>query len=102
MGTHVRLTRSGGLAGITMVAAVDLGELPEATAEKVRAALAEIDFGPPPARGAGRRGPVMADGYQYDLVVKDRTTRSLTAHDPFLSPGLRALLDVLLPLAHPE
>lgn len=96
MGTRVRLTRSGGLAGISMVASVDLDELPAATAEQVRTALDEVDFDTPfPAGGA-------PDGFQYDLVVTDDETRSLTARDPFVGPGLRSLLDVLLPLAEPE
>ena len=96
----MKLTRSGGLAGISMVATVDLDELPPAKAEKVRTALAEVDF---EAR-ASRRSPGggMPDGFQYDLVVEDDETRSLTAHDPFVGPGLRALLDVLMPLAEPE
>ncbi len=34
----MKLTRSGGLAGISMVASVDLDELPPATARKVKAA----------------------------------------------------------------
>ena len=38
MGTRVRLTRSGGLAGLSMVASVDLDDLPAAKAKKVRAA----------------------------------------------------------------
>ena len=97
MGTHVRLTRSGGLAGISMVADVDLDDLPKETASKVTAALGGIDFAPPSAKG-----PARPDSYQYDLVVKDRTTRSMTARDPFLSPGFRALLDALMPLAKPE
>ncbi len=96
----MKLTRSGGLAGISMVASVDLDELPPATADQVRVALREIDFDTPFPPKAPRKG--MADGFQYDLVVTDDTTRSLTAHDPFVGPGLRALLDVLLPLAEPE
>ncbi len=100
MGTRVKLTRSGGLAGISMVAAVDLDELPPATAEQVRTALDEVDFDTPFPPGAPRAG--MPDGFQYDLEVVDDSTRSLTAHDPFLGPGLRTLLDVLLPLAEPE
>ena len=96
----MKLTRSGGLAGISMVASVDLDELPPTTAKKVRAALAEVDFKTPfPPRN--RRGG-MADGFQYDLVVTDDKTRSLTAHDPFVGPELRAVIDVLLPLAEPE
>ncbi|MGH9266005.1 MAG: protealysin inhibitor emfourin [Acidimicrobiales bacterium] len=99
MGTRVRLIRSGGLAGISMVADVDLEQLPGATADEVRAALAEIDFDAP-AAPAARRGA--ADAYQYDLEVTDGGTRRMTAHDPFVGPGVRALLDVLMPLAEPE
>ncbi len=99
MGTRIRLTRSGGLAGLSMVASVDLDELPEDTAEEIRAALAELDFDPPEAN-AGRSA--VPDAYQYDVVVTNGKRRSLTAHDPFLSPALRALVDALLPLAEPE
>ena len=94
----MKLTRSGGLAGISLVASVDLDELPPAMAEQVRAALDEVDFDAPPAPAR----PGAADRYQYDLVVSNDETRSLTACDPFVGPGVRALLDVLLPLAEPE
>ena len=96
----MKLTRSGGLAGVSLVASVDLDELPPETARQVRAALEEVDFQTRFPRTARRGG--MADGFQYDLVVTDDKTRSLTAHDPFVGPGLRAVLDVLLPLAEPE
>ena len=107
MGTRVRLTRSGGLAGLSMVASVDLDDLPEATASKLRSALAEVDFEPAPApRKAGRRAapasPSFPDMFQYDLEVNDGKKRSITVHDPVSSPELRTLLDVLLPLAEPE
>lgn len=96
----MRLTRSGGLAGISMVASVDLDELPASTADQVKAALDDVDFKTPPRARNPRGG--MADGFQYDLEVTDDKHRSLTAQDPFLEPGLRALVDVLLPLARPE
>ena len=107
MGTRVRLTRSGGLAGLSMVASVDLDDLPAAKARKVRSALAGVDFEPPPApRKAGRksaRAPApFADGFQYDLEVDDGTKRKITVHDPVSSPEMQALLDALLPLAEPE
>jgi hypothetical protein len=110
MGTRVRLTRSGGLAGLSMVASVDLDELPAATARKLRSALAEVDFEPAPApRGTGRRAapappawPGAADTYQYDLEVNDGRKRSITLHDPISSAEVQTLLDVLLPLAEPE
>ena len=110
MGTHVRLTRSGGLAGLSMVASVDLDELPAPTARKVRSALAEVNFDLAPARRRpGRRAapapqawPGAADTYQYDLEVNDGKKRSITLHDPVASPEVQTLLNLLLPLAQPE
>lgn len=113
MGTRVRLTRSGGLAGLSMVASVDLDDLPAATARKVRAALAEMDFEPKPApapRRAGRRAAPapfpfpfpFPDAFQYDLEVDDGKRRSITVRDPVVAPEVQTLLDVLLPLAEPE
>ncbi len=98
MGTRLTLTRSGGLAGISLVASVDLDELPPDTAEQVRAALDRVDFGAPPAPAP----PGAADTFQYELVVAGDETRSLTAHDPFVTPGMRALVDTLLPFAQPQ
>ena len=102
----MRLTRSGGLAGLSMVASVDLDDLPPATARQVRAALAEVDFDPPPApEVTGERAPAWpgaADTYQYDLEVTQGRKRSITVHEPVSSPELRALFDVLMPLARPE
>ena len=99
MGTRVRLTRSGGLAGLSMVASVDLDDLPPAKAKKVRAALADVDFTPKRRRAAPAPFP---DGFQYDLEVDDGKKRSITVHDPVASPEMQTLLDVLLPLAQPE
>jgi hypothetical protein len=100
MGTRVRLTRSGGLAGFSMVASVDLDDLPDAKAEKVRSALEGMEMQRPKRR---RRAPApIPDGFQYDLEVDDGKKRSVTVRDPVASPELQALLDVLLPLARPE
>jgi hypothetical protein len=102
MGTKVRLMRSGGFAGLSLVADVDLDDIPEDTAAAVREALGKVDFDPPRTRGhqVSMRGA--ADTYQYDLVVTDAKKRSVTAHEPLSDPGLRALSEVLLPLARPE
>jgi hypothetical protein len=103
MGTRVQLTRSGGLAGLSLVASVDLDDVPAATAEAVRAALEQVDFDPPRRRGTRPGGSRrMPDTYQYDLEVVDQGRRALTAHDPLSDPGLQALSAVLLPLARPE
>jgi len=103
VGTRLQLTRSGGMAGLSLVASVDLDQLPKATAKEVRAALAQVDFDRPAASTPGRRRmPGAADTFQYDLVVTGTELRSLTAHEPVSDPGLRTLFEVLLPLAEPE
>ncbi len=113
MGLNVRLTRSGGFAGLSMVADVDLDTLPGPAAAEVRAALAGVNFDRPAplgrsarpsrsARSAPTPGPV--DAYQYDLVVQDgaRSSQSLTVHEPVSDPGLQTLFGVLLPMAQLE
>jgi len=102
VGTHLRLTRSGGLAGLDMVADVDVDDLPAAAASRVHEALAGLDFDRHP--GSGPRPPGMPDRYQYDLEVTDdrRRHRRLSAHEPDVAPELQAVIDVLLPLAQPE
>ena len=100
MGTRVRLTRSGGMAGLSMVASVDLDDLPPASARKVRAALEGMEV-EQPRRRVARPAP-FPDAFQYDLEVDDGERGALTVHDPVSSPELQALLDVLLPLAEPE
>lgn len=100
MGTRVRLTRSGGLAGLSMVASVDLDDLPAAKARKVRSALEGMDFEPPRRRRSA--AALIPDGFRYDLVVDDGKKRSVTLRDPVASPELQALLEVLMPLAVPE
>ncbi len=102
MGTRVQLTRSGGLVGLSLVAAVDLDDVPATTAAAVRAALDQVNFDPPRARKGRARGPTGADMYQYDLEVIDSGRRSLTFHEPLSDPGLQALSQVLMPLARPE
>ena len=69
MGTKVRLTRSGGFAGLSLVALVDLDDLPEETAEKYGPPSTEVDFDPPRRRSGAARMPGAADTYQYDLEV---------------------------------
>ena len=102
MGTRVRLTRSGGLAGLSMVASVDLDDLPPAKAKKVRAALGDVEFTPPKRRSSRAAPTGFPDGYQYDIEVDDGKKRSLTVRDPVASREVQRLLDVLLPLAEPE
>ncbi len=102
MGTRLRLTRSGGLAGLSLVASVDVDDLPPASAKQVRAALAAVDFDAKKGRRAAPAPGPFPDAYQYDLEVDDGGKRTITVHDPVTSPELQELFDVLLPLAEPE
>ena len=101
MGTRLRLTRSGGLAGLDMVASVDVDELPASTASQVHQALARLDTD---ARAVPAPGPPQgADRYQYDVeVMNEHGRHSFVAHEPHVPPSLRALVDLLLPLARPQ
>jgi len=100
MGVRVRLTQSGGLAGIAMVADVDIDDLPVAEAARVRHALTMLSFRR--AREPGGPRPGRPDRFQYDLEVTDGRRRSLTAHEPDIAPELQSVIDVLLPLARPQ
>lgn len=100
MATRLRLTRSGGLAGIDMVASVDVDDLPTETASSVRSALAAVGRKKAPAAADGP--PPGADRYQYDLVIEDDGgRRTVRAHDGALTPELQTVVDALLPLAGP-
>ncbi len=100
MGTRLRLTRSGGIAGIDMVASVDVDDLPPQTASSVRAALAGVGHGRRTA--AHGEPPPGADRYQYDLVIDaGGEPRTVRAHDGALTPELQTVVDALLPLAEP-
>lgn len=102
MGAHVRLIRSGGIAGLDMVASVDVDDLPAETAAPLRSALAGLE-----AEAKAHTGPILpapgADRYQYDLAVTDGAKRwSVTAHEEGLTPAVRAVVDLLLPFANPR
>lgn len=87
---------------MSMVASVDLDDLPAKQAKKVRSALAGLDFEGLATQGQAASMPGAADTFQYDLEVTGGRRRSLTVHEPVADPRLRTLLDVLLPLAEPE
>lgn len=100
MGTRVRFTQSGGIGGLELAASVDLDDLPDDQAARIREALAGADL---PAL-AGRRveRPPGADRYQYDIAVTDgRRTHTVTAHESAVPPELQPLIDALRPLARP-
>jgi hypothetical protein len=100
MGTQVRLTQSGGLAGLDMVAQVDVDELPPDQAARVREALAAADL--PALAGQAPGPPQGADRFQYDIAVTEGgRTQHVTVHEPGVPAELQPLIDVLRPLARP-
>jgi hypothetical protein len=87
----LRVTRSGGFAGVPLVAEVDLATLPAERAAAVREAVSEIDFAAkaPPA-------PPIPDGFHYRIDVwRDDGHVELTADDPFVPPPVRKLAQLL-------
>ncbi len=93
---QLSLRRTGGLAGLPMVASLDTRELDDEEAKHISSALDRVDLtrvgeGPPAPPGA-------ADTLQYDLEVR----RGESAHTvsfserqmpPELAPVVRALMD---------
>jgi hypothetical protein len=96
---HVELVRSGGYAGLNLVASVDTQHLPPDAASAVHDALDRVDLG---SLSSPALPPGMPDRYQYDLTVTAGDRRhSLTFHEPGVPPELQPLVDALMPLASP-
>ncbi|KJY42695.1 metalloprotease [Streptomyces sp. NRRL B-1568] len=83
---RIRLTRSGGFAGLTRHAELDTADHPDG-AELERLATEAIAAGhPKPPSG-------VPDGYQYELTVDDHTAHCA---DPHLTDAQRQLMERLL------
>lgn len=92
---RVELTRSGGIAGLTVQVAVDSAGLPEAEASKlaelVERAGVEVLAPRSPLRGTG------ADRFQYDLTMSEAGREvHLTIGEGAVPPELGELLRWLL------
>ncbi|MGE0879456.1 MAG: protealysin inhibitor emfourin [Acidimicrobiia bacterium] len=93
----VRLERSGGIAGLTMVAEVDTdapGCAPD-LADHARAALS--------VKAPRRRRPAgAADRFQYDLVMDEAgATKRFSFGESDMPAALEPLVRALIPLARP-
>ena len=97
---HLLLVQSGGLAGLTLVAELDVDDLPPDTAAAVRRALDGVDL--PALAGRPAPSPQGADRFCYELTVDARGERHhLQLQEPDVPAELRPLLDALLPRARP-
>jgi len=93
---QVKLVRSGGLAGLDLVATVDAGDLP-ADQQDLVAKLFKADL---PGSRVGRPGG--ADQFSYQLVIH-QGDRSVQRHweDSEVPEGIRPLLTALTRQAKP-
>jgi hypothetical protein len=93
---QVKLVRSGGFAGLSMVATVDSGELPKDQQDVVSQLLTED------LRGTGASPPGGADQFSYQLEIQqgDRTVQRSWA-DPEVHEAVRPLLAALTRAAKP-
>ncbi|GAA3169059.1 MULTISPECIES: protealysin inhibitor emfourin [Streptomyces] len=83
---RIRVTRSGGLAGLSRQAELDTSGRPDAAEWErlARAALAGSRAGPAPG---------VPDGFRYTVTVDDRTVEFA---DPHLSEAQNELVDRVL------
>ena len=92
---HVRYVRSGGFAGLRMVADVDTAQLAEANAAEASRleALASAAAAEPAAPAPDRPRP---DGYQHDVTITaGGATVERRGWDGAMPPELEALVSAL-------
>jgi hypothetical protein len=94
---QVKLVRSGGIAGLNMVATVDTAELPAEQQEVVSQLLTEDLRGP----GASRPGGADQFSYQLEIRQGDRTVRRQWS-EPEVHEAVRPLLASLTSQARPS
>ena len=95
---RVRVRRSGGLAGLPMLAEADSDLLRPADADRLRDLVAGAELDTPPRRS----GPV-PDGFTYQVDVwRGAQHQQLTVGDFGLPAGLRELLTWMQRTARPD
>ena len=102
MTTRIDFVRSGGLAGLSLVASVDASTLEPEAAAAVHDALDRVDLGA--LSRQARRAPSGPDRFQYDLTVTtdDGGSQTVTLEEAEVPAELRPLIDALVPLARPR
>ncbi len=98
---HLQLVQSGGLAGLTLVAEVDVDDLPADAAVAVRRALDTADL--PALAARPSPSPAGPDRFSYELTVDSGgERRCVKLQEPEVPAELQPVLTVLLPLARPQ
>ena len=99
--TRIDFVRSGGLAGLSLTASVDVSGLPPDAAAAVQDALNHVDIAGLSRQAA--RAPSGPDRFQYDLTVTTGgQSHTVSLQESDLPADLRPLIDALLPLARPR
>lgn len=102
---RIRVTRSGGFAGIATHGEVDTSTLPTDQANEVAELLSRVDMAAlrasstahPPGQGRG------ADRFQYDITVQQGDQHySMSLPESAVPPELKPLLTRVLRGAQPE
>jgi hypothetical protein len=92
---HVRYVRSGGLAGLRLVADVDTADLATSdpgSAARIEMLAAHVSSEPP----AGRLASPPPDGYQHDLTIsREGQAVQLRAWDGTMSESLKELVELI-------
>ncbi len=94
--TTAEVVRTGGIAGVKLVGALDTAELPPREAGQMEAALDELDRQAPAAR------PAWPDSFQYELTVtRGGRRRTVVLDESRLPAALRPLVDMLVNRGRP-
>ena len=86
---RLTLARSGGFAGVTMVASLELSDLPPEEARSVRRSVHAAPASVPRA--------VSVDRFAYDLTVEEKGgRRELHYVEPDIPPGMAVVIEALM------
>jgi len=94
---HLKLVRSGGLAGLSLVASLDSGDL-SPDQQRLVAALLTLES---PRRSEGQQGGADQFSYQLEIIEGDRTFRHRWGEIE-VPDAVRPLLAALVQLSKPE
>jgi len=95
---HIEFSRSGGFAGIRLVASVDTEDLPADQASSLNQLIREAEFfGLPEKLAPEKPAP---DRFEYQLTIKaSEKSHSVVVNDAAAPESLRPLLNYLTTLA---
>jgi hypothetical protein len=98
--THISFERTGGFAGIRLVADIELDQLPEEDAKKISEMLKNIDFSEIPEPPSHSN---TFDQFNYTIIIKGKQTEhTIVTGDASAPDDLRPLIDTLYQMARKQ